>query len=110
MSHEIIRHLKELKLHGMAQSWPELVGQTRLAEFDPVSFMTQLLRSESAEREVRSIAYQMTAARFPAHRDLHGFDFAESKVDESLMRQLYTLSFLEAAHNLVFIGGPEYVT
>jgi hypothetical protein len=62
MSHEIIRHLKELKLHGMAQSWPEMVGQTRLAEFDPVSFMTQLLRSESAEREVRSIAYQMTAA------------------------------------------------
>ena len=106
MSHEIIRHLKELKLHGMAQSWPEMVGQTRLAEFDLVSFMTQLLRSKSAEREVRSIAYQMTAARFPAHRDLQGFDFAESKVDESLVRQLHTLSFLDAAHNLVFIGGP----
>lgn len=28
MSHEIVRHLKELKLHGMAQSWPEMVGQT----------------------------------------------------------------------------------
>ena len=83
-----------------------MVGQTRLAEFDPVSFMTQLLRSESAEREVRSIAYQMTAARFPAHRDLQGFDFAESKVNESLVRQLHTLSFLDAAHNLVFIGGP----
>jgi DNA replication protein DnaC len=106
MSHEIVRHLKELKLHGMAQSWPEMVGQTRLAEFDPVSFMSQLLRSESAEREVRSIAYQMSAARFPAHRDLQGFDFAESKVDESLVKQLHTLSFLEAAHNLVFIGGP----
>ena len=57
MSHEIVRHLKELKSHGMAQSWPEVVGQTRLTEFDPVSFMSQLLRSESAEREVRSIAY-----------------------------------------------------
>ena len=65
----------------MAQSWPEMVGQTRLAEFNPVSSMTQLLRSESAEREVHSIDYQMTAARFPAHRDLQGFDFAESKVD-----------------------------
>jgi hypothetical protein len=30
--------------------------------------MLQLLRSESAEREVRSVAYLMTAARFPAHR------------------------------------------
>ena len=106
MSHEIIRHLKELKLHGMAQSWPEMVGRPAWRSSIRVSFMTQLLRSESAEREVRSIAYQMTAARFPAHRDLQGFDFTESKVDESLVRQLHTLSFLDAAHNLVFIGGP----
>lgn len=106
MSDEIIAHLKALKLHGMAQSWPDLVAQTRVAEFAPEQFMRQLLRSESAEREVRSIAYQMTVARFPAHRDLHGFDFAESRIDEALIRQLHTLSFLEAAHNLVFIGGP----
>lgn len=106
MSHEIIQHLRELKLHGMAQSWPELLGQTRMTDFDPEQFMMHLLRSESAEREVRSVAYQMTAARFPAHRDLHGFDFAESKIDENLVRQLHSLSFLDAAHNLVFIGGP----
>ena len=106
MSHEIIRQLKELKLHGMAQSWPELIAQTRVAEFDPEHFMMQLLRSESAEREVRSIAYQMSVARFPAHRDLHGFDFGESKIDEALIRELHSLSFLDAAHNLVFIGGP----
>lgn len=106
MSHEIINHLKALKLHGMAQSWPELTAQARLAEFDPERFMTQLLKSETAEREVRSIAYQMTAARFPAHRDFNGFDFVESKVDEALIRQLQSLSFLDAAHNLVFIGGP----
>ncbi|MEO8839156.1 MAG: IS21-like element helper ATPase IstB [Herbaspirillum sp.] len=106
MSHEIIRRLKELKLHGMAQSWPELIGQTRMADFDPEHFMTQLLRSECAEREVRSIAYQMHVARFPAHRDLHGFDFAETTMDEALIRQLHTLAFLDAAHNLVFIGGP----
>lgn len=106
MSHEIISRLKALKLHGMAQSWSELTAQTRLAEFDPERFMTQLLKSETADREVRSIAYQMTVARFPAHRDFNGFDFAESNVDESLVRQLQSLSFLDAAHNLVFIGGP----
>jgi DNA replication protein DnaC len=106
MSHEIISRLKALKLHGMAQSWSELTAQTRIAEFDPERFMTQLLKSETAEREVRSIAYQMTAARFPAHRDFNGFDFVESNVDEALIRQLQSLSFLEAAHNLVFIGGP----
>jgi hypothetical protein len=39
--------------------------------------MKQLLMAETAERQVRSITYQMTAARFPAHRDLKGFDFAQ---------------------------------
>lgn len=106
MSHEIISQLKTLKLHGMAQSWSELTAQTRLAEFDPDRFMLQLLKAEIAQREVRSIAYQMTAARFPAHRDFNGFNFTESKVDEALIRQLQSLAFLEAAHNLVFIGGP----
>ncbi|NEX59931.1 IS21-like element helper ATPase IstB [Noviherbaspirillum galbum] len=106
MSHEIIAQLKALKLHGMAQTWPELVAQARMADFDPERFIVQLLKSETAEREVRSIAYQMTAARFPTHRDLNGFNFAEAQVDEVLIRQLYTMSFLDVAHNLVFIGGP----
>lgn len=36
-----------------------------------------------AEREVRSIACQMKAARFPADKDLSGFDFAASKINEA---------------------------
>lgn len=106
MSHEIVGRLKELKLHGMAQAWPELAAQARLTAFDPEGFMNQLLKSETAERDVRSIAYQMKVARFPAHRDLNGFQFSESRVDEGLIRQLHTMKFLDAAHNLVFIGGP----
>ena len=70
MSNETVAQLKALKLHGMASSWPELVAQARHAEFDPERFMGQLISSERAERDVRSVAYQMTAARFPAHRDL----------------------------------------
>ncbi|HWX00087.1 IS21-like element helper ATPase IstB [Collimonas sp.] len=106
MSNEIIGQLKSLKLHGMAQSWPELIAQARLTDFDPDKFMQQLLKSEIAEREVRSMAYQMMAARFPAHRDFNGFNLTESKVDENLITQLKSLTFLDAAHNLVFIGGP----
>jgi DNA replication protein DnaC len=68
--------------------------------------MTQLLKSEIAQCEVRSIAYQIAAARFPTHRDFNGFNFTESKIDATLIRQLQSLVFLEAAHNLVFIGGP----
>ena len=40
-----------------------------------------LLDAEQTDRAMRSISYQMHAARFPVHRDLAGFDFAQSKVD-----------------------------
>lgn len=106
MSIDTVAKLKGLKLHGMASSWPELLAKARHAEFDPERFMEQLLAAERAEREVRSIAYQMSAARFPAHRDLAGFEFAHSRIDEALVRRLYTLEFLDAAHNVVLIGGP----
>jgi hypothetical protein len=70
MSNDVMAQLKSLKLHGMASSWPELLAQSRHTEFEPERFMKQLLQAETAERQVRSIAYQMTAARFTAHRDL----------------------------------------
>ena len=106
MSVELIARLKSLKLHGMASSWPELAARARHSEFDPEQWMLELLAAETAERDVRSIAYQMTAARFPAHRDLSGFDFTQSKADEALVRRLHAGAFMEAAQNVVLIGGP----
>ena len=106
MSIDTIARLKALKLHGMASSWPELIARSRHAEFDPEHFMADLLAAESAEREVRSVSYQMKAARFPAHRDLAGFDFTQARVDEALLRRLHTGQFLDSAQNVVLIGGP----
>jgi len=65
-----------------------------------------LLKAEVAEREVRSINYQMSAARFPAYRDLAGFEFSESQVDEALIRALHRCEFIDDAQNVVFVGGP----
>ena len=48
----------------------------------------------------------MKAAKFPLHRDLAGFDFASSKVDEDLVGRLATLEFSDTAQNVVLIGGP----
>ena len=52
------------------------------------------------------MAYQMGAAHFPMHRDLAGFDFAQSRVDEALVRDLHAGRFMDSAQNAVFIGGP----
>jgi DNA replication protein DnaC len=106
MSAQIIASLKQLKLHGMAASFAEVAALARHTEFDPERFMYQLIQSEAAERSVRSTAYQMSAARFPAHRDLAGFAFDQANVDESLVRTLHSGQFITQAHNAVLIGGP----
>jgi DNA replication protein DnaC len=106
MTHEIISELKALKLHGMAATFPEVAAQARHTEFNAEAFMAQLLKAEVAERSVRSLAYQMGAARFPAHRDLSGFQFDQATVDEALVRTLHSGAFINAAHNVVLIGGP----
>jgi DNA replication protein DnaC len=92
MSVEIIAELKELKLNGMASCYPELLAKARHSEFVPDTFMKQLIEAETAERTVRSMAYQMGAARFPTHRDLSGFDFSAAQAVPGQFRgQFFTL-------------------
>jgi hypothetical protein len=73
--------LRGLKMHGMAQAVDELAQQGAPAFQSAIPMLSQLLKAETAEREVRSMAYQIKIARFPAYRDLAGFDFASSEVN-----------------------------
>lgn len=99
--------LKSLRLYGMASAWSDLVAQGGQATLESSRWLVEhLLEAESADRALRSIAYQMRAARFPLHRDLAGFDFEASPVDRRLIAELSDLAFTEAAHNVVLIGGP----
>ena len=102
----IVIMLRSLKMFGMAQAVTDLIEQGAPAFEGAVPILSQLLKAEVAEREVRSIAYHMKAARFPAYKDLSGFDFAASEVNEAIVRQLHRCEFLEEAHNVVLIGGP----
>ena len=106
MSNDIVTALKGLSLHGMASAWPEVLGTARIKTLDHEMVLHQLLKAEAAQREVRSMAYQMRVARFQSHRDLAGFDFTQAGVDEGLIRDLHQMKFLESAHNVVLIGGP----
>lgn len=98
--------LRGLKMYGMAQAVSDLMEQGSPAFAAAVPILSQLLKAEVAEREVRSVAYQIKAARFPAYKDLAGFDFTSSEVNEAMVRELHLSEFLAAADNVVLIGGP----
>jgi len=102
----IVVMLRGLKMFGMAQAVSELMEQGSPAFEATVPILSQLLKAETAEREVRSIAYHLKAARFPTYKDLTGFDFAASEINEALVRQLHRCEFIEGANNVVLIGGP----
>ena len=106
---DLISQLKALKLHGMAESYVELKNQGASGATASMASSEWLLRhlveAEATDRAIRSISYQMHVVRFPAHRDLAGFDFSQSKVDEPLIWRLATMQFTDAAQNVVLVGG-----
>ena len=102
----VVIMLRALKMHGMAQAVDELTQQGSPAFEAALPILSQLLKAETADREVRSTAYQLKAARFPSYRDLAGFDFASSEVNEALVRQLHHCEFLEDAPDAALVGGP----
>ena len=87
---------------------------------DCIPMLSQLLKAELAEREVRSIAYHMKSAFVgqtvprtvccplltPAYKDLAGFDFVTSEINEATVRTLHRCAFMDGAQNVVLIGGP----
>ncbi len=105
-SSALVIMLRSLKMHGMAQAVDELAQQGAPAFETAIPVLSQLLKAETAEREVRSMAYQLKVARFPVYRDLAGFDFSSSEVNEALVRQLHRCDFIEPVDNVVLVGGP----
>ncbi len=102
---DIVSAFKRLKLYGMAQAWAELAAEGFVNLEECARVIRLLLEAETTDRAVRSVQYQMKAARFPVHRDLAGFDFAEAKVDRALIEQLSELRFTDTAQNVVLVGG-----
>ena len=65
----VVVMLRSLKMYGMAQAVGDLVEQGAPAFNAAVPILSQLLKAEVAEREVRSIAYQIKAAKLSKDYD-----------------------------------------
>jgi|SRR5674476_323996 len=85
---DIISQFKALKLHGMAECYAEIQAQDPASVTESTGLLNQLLVAEATDRSIRAIRYQMSSAKFPIHRDLLGFDFGQSKVDQQLVNNL----------------------
>jgi DNA replication protein DnaC len=105
MSIDRLAQLKSLHLYGMATAWTELLAEGVRRPIQPDAWLDRLIEAEQADRQVRSLRYQMKAARFPIHRDLVGIDWRETPLSQARIEQLATAAFMESAHNLILVGG-----
>jgi DNA replication protein DnaC len=102
---QLTEQLKTLRLRGMASALEESLTALSQKKLAPTTWLGQLLQAEVADRQARSYEYQLRLARFPVPRDLDSFDFKESAVNETQLRQLYAGDYLTTARNIVFVGG-----
>jgi DNA replication protein DnaC len=64
-----------------------------------------LLSAEIAEKQARSIKYQITIAKLPLAKEIEEFDFTGTPVNETLVRDLAGGDFLAQQRNVVLVGG-----
>ena len=91
---EILTAMSELKLYGMKAAFDEIITTAVKRQHEPQRIVGDLLTAEIAEKQARSIKYQMTIAKLPLAKDLDGFTFAETPINQGLVRSLATGAFL----------------
>ena len=98
--------LGQLKLAGMRAHFDEVVtaGRKRQRSFEVI--LGALLRAEIAEKQARSIRYQLGIAKLPLAKELTDFAFVDSPVNQALADDLATGAFLSQQRNAVLIGAP----
>jgi len=102
---EILAAMGELKLYGMKAAYDEIVATAVKRQHEPQHFVGDLLEAEIAEKQVRSIKYQIAIAKLPLAKDIDDFVFADTPVNEALVRDLASGNFLAHQRNAVFVGG-----
>jgi DNA replication protein DnaC len=101
----ILDLMGELKLYGMRAAFDEVISHAVKRRHEPPRVVGDLLKAEIAEKQARSIKYQLTSAKLPLAKDLPDFQFDGTPINEALVKDLAGGGFLAQQRNLVLIGG-----
>ena len=103
--HDVIELMRELKLIGMRAAYDEVLSNALKRQHPAQQIIGSLLQAEIAEKQARSIRYQVAAAKLPLIKEIADFDFSGTPINEGLVRDMATGSFLDGQRNAVLVGG-----
>jgi DNA replication protein DnaC len=95
----------ELKLYGMRAAYDEVISTAIKRQHEPQHVVGDLLTAEIAEKQARSIKYQISIAKLPLANNVDEFVFADTPINETLVRELAGGDFLAHQRNVVPVGG-----
>jgi DNA replication protein DnaC len=107
---DILELMSTLKLYGMRAAYDEVMTTGIVRRHETPRIVGDLLSAEVAEKQARSIKYQLTIAKLPLAKlplakDIDDFDFTGTPINEALIRELASGAFLTEQRNAVLIGG-----
>lgn len=107
MQDKLIKNLDYLGLpHLKTEIYPML--ETAARQNTPLTeFFSSAISAEAAEKHRRAAERRITQAHFPQKKTLESFDWGHpDKINEELVRYLFTLKFAEDHKNIAFLGLP----
>jgi DNA replication protein DnaC len=102
---EILATMGELRLYGMKAAFDEIVTTAVKRQHEPQRVVGDLLTAEIADKQARSIKYQIAIAKLPLAKDLEDFVFDDTPINQTLVRDLASGDFLAHQRNVVLVGG-----
>src|SRR5215475_14110698 len=85
---ELFDLMDELQLYDMKAAFDEIMATAVKRQHEPQRVIADLLTAEINEKQARSIKYQLSIAKLPLAKDLDGFQFDGTPINETLVRDL----------------------
>ena len=100
-------YCKLLSLSSVADNYEKAALDAAKAKLSYQDYLYKLLQQQIIDRVDRSINARIKKAGFKYLATLEEFDFSfQPQIDEKLIRELATLSFLDSATNIILLGAP----
>ena len=87
----ILATMGELKLYGMRAAFDAIITTAVKRQHEPQQVIGDFVSAEIAEKQARSIKYQITTAKLPLAKDVDEFGFVESSPKQDGRNMLMVL-------------------
>jgi DNA replication protein DnaC len=103
---QLAHHLQALRLPVFLSQYAKLASECANEGLDPAQFLLRLAELELSERQRQITDRRVKAARFPALKELEGFDFtALPSLDRQTVSELAACDYIERNENVIAVGN-----